>query len=925
MNTKELIDRIFKEPGVKFELTEFENLGKPIHDILSIYPKTATTGKDAGKTKYFLKSLIPFSSGNEEVQVFAEGGKSAPEEIVRQLWVFKLMEQYGYKADEIDLEKGVQFGTEVGTKAADIIVYTDATKLTPKIIVECKKPKRKDGIEQLKSYMNAKGAPVAVWSNGTDSIILHRPYPAQFDDTLFDIPKRGQSPKDVLEAKKTLLQLKKHFNFKNIIQGLEELVLADSGKDEFNEIFKLIFAKIWDEKQAEDIRKDKTVEFGQVVNSKTGLPDPDLTYDRINGLFHKACDEWPGIFRQGEDIELAKRHLQVCIGQLEGVRLMGSNLRVMDDAFEYLLPTEAKKKKGQFFTPRHVVEMCVRMLNPTRTEYVMDPSCGSAGFLLHAMDWCYPAKDNDQRELRKHKYAGKYLWGIDFEQRAAKTSRALMLIAGDGHTNIFGPDVSSLDPRTWYENASGQALMHGLRQSKLTAKKIPEGETLKDEDKAWEYFDELKFDVILANPPFAGEMKDRKMLVRYELAKPALKRAGDDKAPKEERDVLFIERILKMLKPGGRAAIVLPQGKFNNSSLAFIRQWILKKARLLAVVGLHPNTFKPHTGTKTSVLFIQKYTPEQLATIAQVHGKVAGACPDYEALIKKVLADHESLDDVPDEAIPEAVADLLAETFSEPESEDITKEASGEGQSDSIEDESEGAYDSVADQITLAEEKVNDQKAALVRAKQRLMDLESDDEALAQKREQELDALKTHWTGDKGALRVQVKEVQRTYKVDLQKLKEARKEQQKALKAEVKALDQQIPQAEIALKLLSNRGMLSLVLADDDLIGTLKERWIAAEVAKQLDYPIFMAVSERGGKHNSGDYKYLLDDQGSLVEFPDGHPQEGQIVIDQDLVNYDLRAADLTDAAKIPDDQLCVAEAFVRFAQAQKFGFWEVE
>src|SRR5258706_13709073 len=143
MNTKELIDRIFKEPGVQFELAEFENLGKPIHDIISIYPKAAISGKDAGKAKFYLKSFIPFSSGNEEVQVYAEGGKSAPEEIVRQLWVHKLMQQYAYKADEIDLEKGVQFGTEVGTKAADIIVYTDATKVTPKIIVECKKPKRK--------------------------------------------------------------------------------------------------------------------------------------------------------------------------------------------------------------------------------------------------------------------------------------------------------------------------------------------------------------------------------------------------------------------------------------------------------------------------------------------------------------------------------------------------------------------------------------------------------------------------------------------------------------------------------------------------------------------------------------------------------------------------------------------------------------
>lgn len=525
MTTKEILDKIFKDPATQYELTEFEDLGKPIHKIVSIYPKTSATGKDAGKEKFFLKSFVPFSSGKEEVQVYVECGKSAPEEIVRQLWVYKLQHQYGYRADELDLEVDVQFGTGVHTKAADIVVYSDNKKETPKIIVEVKKPKRKDGIEQLKSYMNAQGAPVAVWSNGSDNIILYRPYPRDYD-TLSDIPKRSETPKDVLEKKRTLLQLKTDFNFKKIIQDLEELVLADSGKDEFNEIFKLIFAKIWDEKEAAENRRDKTVQFSKAI-------DPEITFDRINGLFHKACEEWGGVFREGEDIELAKRHLQVCIGPMEKVRLMGSNLRIMDDAFEYLLPSEAKKKKGQFFTPRPVVEMCVRMLNPTKKEYVMDPSCGSAGLLLHAMEWCYPANDNEARELRKHKYAAKYLWGIDFEARAAKTSRALMLIAGDGHTNIFGPDVSSLDPKTWYENASGQSLMQGLRKAKLTVTKIPDQEKLTDDDKAWEYFDELKFDIVLANPPFAGEMKDRQMLSHYTLAKAALKRAGDNKAPKQ--------------------------------------------------------------------------------------------------------------------------------------------------------------------------------------------------------------------------------------------------------------------------------------------------------------------------------------------------------------------------------------------------------
>ena len=91
LNTKETIDHIFKDPSTAYELTEFENLGEPVHEIVSIYPKTTSTGRDAGKVKYFLKSFIPFSSGNEEVQVFVEGGKSAPEEIIRQLWVYKLI------------------------------------------------------------------------------------------------------------------------------------------------------------------------------------------------------------------------------------------------------------------------------------------------------------------------------------------------------------------------------------------------------------------------------------------------------------------------------------------------------------------------------------------------------------------------------------------------------------------------------------------------------------------------------------------------------------------------------------------------------------------------------------------------------------------------------------------------------------------
>ena len=162
--------------------------------------------------------------------------------------------------------------------------------------------------------------------------------------------------------------------------------------------------------------------------------------------------------------------------------------------------------------------------------------------------------------------------------------------------------------------------------------------------------------------------------------------------------------------------------------------------------------------------------------------------------------------------------------------------------------------------------------------------------------------------------------MQAEYRIKLKSTKQQQTNKKKSLTNDLKRLEKEIPAAERELKLLSNRGKLSLILEDTDLIGTLKDRWIAAEVSKRLDYPIFMAVSERGGKNNSGNYEHVLDEDGHLVE-----DASGQARIDQDLVNYDLSADDLADAAAIPDDQLCVAEAFVRFAQAEGFDFWEVE
>lgn len=505
-------------------------------------------------------------------------------------------------------------------------------------------------------------------------------------------------------------------------------------------------------------------------------------------------------------------------------------------------------------------------------------------------------------------------------KRAAKTSRALMLIAGDGHTNIFGPDVSSLDPKTWYETQSGQKLMSKLIEAKLLKNKLTkedEPNVLKDDDLAWRYFNELQFDVILANPPFAGEMKDKKMLSHYDLGKPALKRAKD-KAAKEERDVLFIERILKFLKPGGRAAIVLPQGKFNNSSLAFIREWILRKARLLAVVGLHQNTFKPHTGTKTSVIFVQKYTDEEIAKIQLVKQEVAANCPDYEVQIKELLKQFENEVDIPDENLPEAISEILFENFGELESEAISDiEVNGEGSSEEAQLEE---IPELADLIDQAAESVRALRKELLEEKKKLENMESDIEALKTKAQQEIDIIAGDWKGTKKELTAELKSIKEKYKADEKELKVKQKEQIKRVKSEIKALEIAIPNAEYELKKLTNQGKLQILLSDDEMIGTLKERWIDSEVAKKLDYPIFMAVSEKGGKNNSGDYEYLTDEEGNYLEFDDGQP-----IIAQDLVNFELSASDLKDANSLSEDAICIAEAFVQFAQKYNFDFWRAD
>jgi len=571
-----------------------------------------------------IEEVIIEKNGKPYIKCIIRGKKVQlkPEEIVRQLYTKKLIEHYGYPKKRITFEYPVSFGRE--KKKADIVVFDKDRPDTPYIIVELKKPKLKDGKNQLRSYCNATGAPIGVWTNGEQISHYNRKDPNYFND-ITDIPKANQSLKDILSERFTLKDLiikdkiaNERKSLKDIILEMEDEVLANAGVDVFEEVFKLIFTKLYDELQS---RKDKMrieifleneledeewSDYDKVKSSlqklndskfrvmefrNTGQTDTEL-YNKIQELFDKAKKQWPGIFPEGSSFDLTPSHLSICVSSLQDVKLFNSNLMVIDEAFEYLINKSAKGEKGQYFTPRHVIDMCVKMLNPKKGEYMIDPAAGSCGFPVHTIFHITGHLFSNVDISEEEKDDILKIFGIDFDEKAVRVARTLNLIAGDGESNVL--HLNSLDYMRWTDKEKDRKWLETYgkgysRLEKLAANKKEKKQFL--------------FDVLMANPPFAGDIKESRIIHQYELG---FKPNGKAQS-KVGRDILFIERNLDFLKPGGRMAIVLPQGRFNNTSDKYIREFIAKEARILAVVGLHPNTFKPHTGTKTSVLFLQKW------------------------------------------------------------------------------------------------------------------------------------------------------------------------------------------------------------------------------------------------------------------------------------------------------------------------------
>lgn len=267
-----------------------------------------------------------------------------------------LMQDFGYPADRMQVEHPVSFGRE--KKRADIVIFDKDQTTSPYIMVELKKPKLKDGKEQLKSYCNATGAPIGIWSNGESISYYHRKDPNYFED-IPAIPREDQKLSEILSERWTIADLiekdklvTERKSLKDLILEMEDEVLANAGVDVFEELFKLIFTKLFDEMES-GRNRSRHLEFRNYGDTESELKT------KLQTLFDQAKRKWEGVFSDDAKIMLTPSHLSVCVSSLQDVKLFNSNLDVVDEAFEYLINKSSKGEKGQYFTPRYVIDMCV--------------------------------------------------------------------------------------------------------------------------------------------------------------------------------------------------------------------------------------------------------------------------------------------------------------------------------------------------------------------------------------------------------------------------------------------------------------------------------------------------------------------------------------------------------------------------------------
>lgn len=510
-----------------------------------------------------------------------------PEEQVRAEFWAELIYHYDYPADRIKIEVAVP--DRLPTDRADIVVFSDDECKRPYAVVECKKDGVTDAefnraIEQgvgNATWVKLRANYVVIVAGSTRRVLDVSDKYGVFEreqNIIADLPKAYGKPQEFRFYKGTANDIKT-VDREDLIAAIKKChqTLWGGGRlsppAAFGELCKIIFVKISDEKNT---HKQKPYQF----QIKTYESASKLAA-RINALYEEQKTRDPEVFT--ESIKVDDRVLRTVVSHLEAINLSKTDLDVKGVAFEQFMDGFFKGDFGQYFTPRPIIEFCVKMLKPEHDKDVLDPACGSGGFLLHILDFMrrqadeFYDKGTDEHYSYWHDFAARHLYGIEINDEIARVAKMNMIVHDDGHTNVISCDA-----------------LDGI--DKIHSRNLG--------------FSAEKFDYILTNPPFGSKIKgdEKPYLESYTLGNIVTDRGKKISRKNQSSEVLFIERIWQFLKPKtGKAAIILPDGILTNSSMQYVRDFILEKFQLLAVVSLPQFAFAHFgAGVKASVIFVRK-------------------------------------------------------------------------------------------------------------------------------------------------------------------------------------------------------------------------------------------------------------------------------------------------------------------------------
>ena len=529
----------------------------------------------------------------KDVATRLEAVHGQPEGDVEARWVHKLITAYFYAPEQVALQRPSGAGRNAATSVvtADIVVYRDTKRREPFVVVEVKKPKdpSSKGIKQAESYARNLGAEYHVWSDWKETSFFKTAKYLDQSTAVGNIPSwvEGRDSDDYLPKSHVLPPFRDEEHLRNVVRQCHQKIFFNLGHDPakaFDELMKVLFLKMYDERVT-----PKVYRFAILPNQKA-----KQAAECIRSLFAEAVKSarYRDVFttrfsKPGENVhlDLDDETIFHLVKNFQSYSLIGttSTLEGVDikgTVFERMVGSTFRGELGAYFTPRELVEFCISMTQPAVTDVVLDPSCGSGGFLIMAIKHIKEAIQKDNPNLSESEvyssvkdFCEKGVFGVDINERMVRVTKMNMIMHGDGHSGIYNS--------------------HGLSIGVSDRLPIKDGTITK----------------IYSNPPFAGREEDPNYLARFECAK-----TDDGSIISLHKAIPFVEMIVSLLAPGGIAALVLPNGIFNSPSATFrkLREIIYAETTILAVVGL-PHWVFFHTGcdVQGSLLFLKKETPRE--------------------------------------------------------------------------------------------------------------------------------------------------------------------------------------------------------------------------------------------------------------------------------------------------------------------------